>query len=73
MGPRYDNDADHKTLREAGKFLPLDTKLLAALTKIAKGELARQVLNFKKTEANAGRAVRGTSSVVHVQPALQDQ
>ena len=35
------------------------TKLLAALTKIAKGELARQVLNFKETEANAGRAVRG--------------
>ena len=42
----YDKDADHKTLREPGKFLTLDTKL-AALTKIAKGELARQVLNFK--------------------------
>ena len=46
-----------KTLREPGKFLTLDTKLLAALTKIAKGELARHVLNFKETEANAGRAV----------------
>ena len=32
---------------------------MAALTKIAKGELARQVLNFRETEANAGRAVRG--------------
>ena len=32
---------------------------MAALTKIAKGELARQVLNFKEPEANAGRAVRG--------------
>ena len=51
----YDKDADHKKLREPGKFLTLDTKLLAALTKIAKGEL----VNFKETEANAGRAVRG--------------
>ena len=32
---------------------------MAALIKIAKGELARQVLNFKETEANTGRAVRG--------------
>ena len=55
----YDKDADHQKLREPGKFLTLDTKLLAALTKIAKGELSRQVLNFKETEANAGRAVRG--------------
>ena len=69
----YDKDADHKTLREPGKFLTLDTKLLAALTKIAKGELARQVLNFKETEANAGRAVKGSSGVVHVQPTFQDQ
>ena len=50
----YDKDADHKTLREPRKSLTLDTKLLAALTKIAKGELARQVLKFKETEANAG-------------------
>ena len=55
----YDKDADHKTPTELGKFLTLDAKLLAALTKIAKGKLARQDLNFKETEANAGRAVRG--------------
>ena len=54
----YDKDADHKTLSEPGKFLTLDTKLLAALAKIAKGELARQVLNFRQTEANASRAER---------------
>ena len=29
------------------------------LSKVAKGELARQVLNFKESEAAAGRAVRG--------------
>ena len=31
----YDKDADHTKLREPGKFLTLETKLLAALTKIA--------------------------------------
>ena len=32
----YDKDAEHQKLREPGKFLTLDTMLLAALTKIAK-------------------------------------
>ena len=41
------------------KFLTLDTKLLAARTKVAKGELARQILNFKEVEAGFRRAVRG--------------
>ena len=41
------------------KFLTLDTKLLAALTKVAQGELARQILNFKEVEAGFRRAVRG--------------
>ena len=35
-------------LRDPKKFLALDTKLRAALTKVAKGELARQILNFKE-------------------------
>ena len=55
----YDKDVDHKTLRGPGKVVTLDTKLLAALTKIANRKLARQVLNFKETEANANRAVWG--------------
>ena len=55
----YAKDADHDKLREPGKFLTLDTKILAALTKVAKGELSRQVLTFKETEAVHGRAVRG--------------
>ena len=55
----YSKNADHDKLREPGKFLTLDTKILAALTKVAKGELSRQVLTFKETEAVQGRAVRG--------------
>ena len=34
----YDKDASHESLRDPGKFLTLDTKLLAALTKVARGE-----------------------------------
>ena len=55
----YDRHAGHSSLRDLGKFVTLDTKLLAALTKVAKGELARQILNFKETEAAERRAVRG--------------
>ena len=55
----YDKDITHDKLRDPGKFLTLDTKLLAALTKVAKGELARQILNFKESEAANKRAVRG--------------
>ena len=55
----YDRDAGHSSLRDPGKFVTLDTKLLAELTQVAKGELARQILNFKETEAGERRAVRG--------------
>ena len=37
----------------------LDTKILAQLSKVAKGELARQILTFKDTEAQSKRVVRG--------------
>ena len=40
-------------------FVPLDTKILAQLSKVAKGELARQILTFKDTEAQSKRVVRG--------------
>ena len=55
----YDRHAGRSSLRDPGKFVTLDTKLLAALAKVAKGELARQVLNFKEIEAGERRAVRG--------------
>ena len=38
-------------MADPGKFRTLDTKLLAALTKTAKGELAQQTLNYKESEA----------------------
>ena len=55
----YDKDANHDSLRDPGKFLALDTKLLAALTKVARAELSREILIFQETEASKSRAVRG--------------
>ena len=55
----YTKEATLESLRATGKFLTLDTKLLAALSKIVKGELGRRILNHKEVEASKGHAVRG--------------
>ncbi|OLP98785.1 hypothetical protein AK812_SmicGene18734 [Symbiodinium microadriaticum] len=55
----YKKGTTMESLYETGKFVTLDTKLLAALGKVQKGEVHRQVLNYKETEAAADRPVRG--------------
>ena len=46
-------------LSEPGQFVTLDTKILAQLSRVAKGDLGTQILNFKEVEAANGRVVRG--------------
>ncbi len=46
-------------LGNPGDFVTLDTKILAQLSRAAEGELARQILTFKDTEAQSKREVRG--------------
>ena len=55
----YERNATMELLRETGKFLTLDTKILSALSRVAKGDLARQIINYRESEASANRAVRG--------------
>ena len=55
----YEKTATSEALRTTGKFITLDTKILNALSVVAKGELNRQIINYKESEAAAGRAVRG--------------
>ena len=59
----FDSKTDRKDLeaelRSPGKFITLDTKLSAALTRVAQGDLATKVLNFKDEQAKAGIQVRG--------------
>ena len=50
-------DQSLEGLRDPGKFLTLDTKLLSAISKVVKGELARQIVNYKESEAARGRQV----------------
>ncbi|CAE7938904.1 Pacrg, partial [Symbiodinium necroappetens] len=45
----YERTATNESLR--GKFLTLDTKILNALSRVAKGELNRQIINYKESEA----------------------
>ena len=46
-------------LGEPGKFVTLDTKILAALTRSAKGDLAQRILTAKEECAKEGKAMRG--------------
>ena len=55
----YEKTATNEALSITGKFITLDTKILNALSRVAKGEWNRQVINYKESEAAAGRAVRG--------------
>ena len=55
----YSRDANVEFLRDTGKFLALGAKLLDALSRIVKGELARRILNHKEVEASKGNGVRG--------------
>ena len=48
-----------KKLQDPGKFLTLDTKLSAALTRSAGGDLATRILNFKEQQSRKGVQVRG--------------
>ena len=45
--------------RKPSKFVILDAKILAQLSKVAKGKLAKHILTFKDTEAQSKRVVRG--------------
>ena len=46
-------------LRDPGPVVTLDTKVLAGLSRIARGSLRTQFLTIKESEANKGGAVRG--------------
>ena len=59
----FDNEAPRDQLEEKlqdpGKFITLDTKLSAALTRSAKGDLATKIHNFKDEKSKNGIQVRG--------------
>ena len=52
-------DKLEEKLQEPGKFITLDTKLSAALTRSAKGDLATKIHNFRDEKSKKGVQVRG--------------
>ena len=52
-------DQLEEKLQEPGKFITLDTKLSAALTRSAKGDLATKIHNFKDEKSKKGIQARG--------------
>eukprot|EP00435_Cladocopium_sp_Y103_P000431 s2766_g1.t1 len=61
-----------KKLQDPGKFLTLDTKLSAALTRSAGGDLATRILNFKENQAKKGIQTRGSESDLVSKGMLKD-
>ena len=59
----FDNKTPREKLEEKlqdpGKFITLDTKLSAALTRSAKGDLATKIHNFKDEKSKKGIQARG--------------
>ena len=45
----YERSATMELLRETGKFLTLDTKILSALSRVGKGDLARQIIKLQRS------------------------
>ena len=52
-------DQLEEKLQDPAKFITLDTKLSAALTRSAKGDLATKIHNFKDEKSKNGIQVRG--------------
>ena len=59
-------------LPDPGKFLTLDTKLSAALTRSARGDLATRILNYKEQQSRKGIQARGRYVLSDVRRLLQD-
>ena len=53
-------------LQNPGKFVTLDTKLTAALTKSARGDLGNRILNHKEEQAKKGKSNQRSNSTSHV-------
>ena len=59
----YAKDQTLQGLSDPGQFLTLDTKLLATIRKLVKGDLARQIVNYKESEAAQSMAARGRQAL----------
>ena len=61
---RTDQSAD--ALKDSGKFVTLDAKLMSSLTNICEGDFARQLDIFKEEQAKSGTPARGRQALLMI-------
>ena len=59
-------DQSVEALKDSGKFVTLDAKLMSSLTNICEGDFARQLDIFKEEQAKSGTPARGRQALLMI-------
>ena len=62
----FKTDQSVEALKDSGKFVTLDAKLMSSLTNICEGEFARQLDIFKEEQAKSGTPARGRQALLMI-------
>ena len=62
----FKTDQSVEALKDSGKFVTLDAKLMSSLTNICEGDFARQLDIFKDEQAKSGTPARGRQALLMI-------
>jgi len=62
----FKTDQSIEALKDSGKFVTLDAKLMSSLTNICEGDFARQLDIFKEEQAKSGTPARGRQALLMI-------
>ena len=62
----FKTDQSVEALKDSGKFVTLDAKLMSSLTNICEGDFARQLDIFKEEQAKSGTPARGRQALLMI-------
>ena len=62
----FKTDQSVEALKDSGKFVTLDAKLMSSLTNICEGDIARQLDIFKEEQAKSGTPARGRQALLMI-------
>ena len=62
----FKTDQSVEALKDSGKFVTLDAKLMSSLTNICEGDFARQLDIFKEEQAKTGTPARGRQALLMI-------
>ena len=62
----FRTDQSVEALKDSGKFVTLDAKLMSSLTNICEGDFARQLDIFKEEQAKSGTPARGRQALLMI-------